>query len=97
MSNCACQLTSWSNGFTTGTRVFVKSPTFRETIVRLWWIAVAASKPSMVDKGLPLIFAFAASKPQRSATAASIDRILPETCLQFHFQPCFQAASPFAL
>ena len=30
---------------TTGICVFVKSPTFRETIVRFWWIAVAASKP----------------------------------------------------
>jgi len=56
----------------------VKSPTFRETIVRLWWIAVAASKPSMADIGLPLLFAFAASKLQRSAMAASIERILPE-------------------
>ncbi len=67
-----------SHGFTTGACVFVKSPTFLETMVRLWWIAVAASKPSIADKGLPLIFAAAASKPQRSATAASIDRILPE-------------------
>jgi hypothetical protein len=47
-----------AHGFTTGTFVFVKSPTFRETIVGLGWIAVAASKASMVDKGLPLLFAF---------------------------------------
>jgi hypothetical protein len=32
----------------------------------------------MADKGLPFIFATAATKPQRSATAASIERILPE-------------------
>src|SRR5713101_7575708 len=58
LSNC-----HGSHGFTTGTWVFVKSPTFRETMVRLCWSAVAASKPSMADKGLPLIFAPAASRP----------------------------------
>jgi hypothetical protein len=96
-----------SHGFTTGISVFLKSPTFRETIVKLWWIAVAASKPSMADKGLPLIFATAAIKPQRSATAASIDRILPEkracSSTSSHVSrrlrrlPCGSAAKPFRI
>jgi hypothetical protein len=46
-----------AHGFTTRTCVFLEWPTFRETIVRLWWIAVAASEPSMVDKGLSSFFA----------------------------------------
>src|SRR6266576_116192 len=96
-----------SRGFRTGTCVLVKSPTFRETIVRLWWIAVAANKPSMADKGLPLLFAFAASKAQRSATAASIDRILPEkracsstsshVSRRLRLLPCGSAAKPFRI
>src|SRR5580692_7563907 len=96
-----------SHGFNTGTSVFVKSPTLRETIVKLCWIAVAASKPSMADKGLPLIFATAAIKPQRSATAASIDRILPEkracSSTSSHVSrrlrrlPCRSAATPFRI
>jgi hypothetical protein len=51
-----CQLLSachGSHGFTTDTCVVVKSPRFREQMVRLWWIAVAASKPSMADKACP--------------------------------------------
>src|ERR1700728_4578275 len=96
-----------SHGFTTGTSVFVKSPTLRETIVKLWWIAVAASKASMADKGLPFIFATAAIKPQRSATAASIDRILPEkracssnsshVSRRLRRLPCGSAAKPFRI
>ena len=67
-----------SQGFNTGAWVLAKSLTLRETIIRLWWIAVAANRPSIADRVMPLSLACAASKPQRWAMGSSIGRILPE-------------------
>ena len=67
-----------SQGFKTCTCVLVKSLVLRDTTVRLWCSAVAASKPSMIDRGFPTRFASAASWPHRLAIAASIGTILPE-------------------
>jgi hypothetical protein len=55
-----------------------KSLSFRETIVKLWRIAVAANNPSIVDNTLPLFFAVAERNPQRTAIAKSPFRISPK-------------------
>src|SRR5690349_16296118 len=65
------------HGFKTCTRVSAKSLTLCETTVRLWWSAVAASRPSIVESVFPSLLAVAASRPHLSATGTSIGRILP--------------------
>jgi len=55
-----------SHGLTTASPTTEKSLTLRDTIVRLCWRAVAASRASMTERGRPFICAWARTKPQRS-------------------------------
>lgn len=66
-----------SHGFRTGTNDSWKSRALRETMVKLWWSAVAASKPSRTGNGLSFRFASAAMEPHRLAISALIGRIRP--------------------
>ncbi len=64
-------------GFKRETCVGAKSPAFLVTRVSSKCSAVAASSASMLASVLPFRFASAEINPHRSATARSIDRILP--------------------
>jgi len=58
-----------SHGLTTASPTTEKSLTLRDTMVRLCWRAVAASRASMTERGRPFICAWARSNPQRSEMA----------------------------
>ena len=88
---------AFSHGFSTGSCVFIKSLTLRETMVRLWCSAVAASKPSIADKALPHssrwrpIFPIGRRRLYRSAESCRRNE------MQLHLQPCLQAHPASAL
>ena len=86
-----------SHGFRTGTCALTKSLVLRETIVRLCRSAVAASSPSTIARGVPWLFACAASKPHRSLPQHQCQDPSGEADLQIVFQPHFQVRPSSAL
>ena len=69
------------HGFNTATCVFLKSPSLRETTVRLNCRAVAVRRPSMTASGVPLRFASAARSPTYQRPLSQSTKSAPRSVL----------------